>query len=154
MSEASTTVHQPELIGLSAADEARIRRIRWLAKWLDDAYRVPGTNYRLGWDQIVGLVPGGGDVATGLLAAYIVVEAARLGLPRRMLWRMVANVATDTVLGTVPLAGDLFDFAFKANRKNLKLVEQHLERQASHRRETAPASPEPPTLRDRHRRPG
>lgn len=133
MSESQTAVREPELITTPPADDARIKRIRRLAQWLDEAYRVPGTNYRFGWDQLVGLVPGGGDVATGLLAAYIVVEAAKLGVPRRTLWRMIANVATDMAVGIVPVAGDLFDFAFKANRKNLKLVERHLERQSVRR---------------------
>ena len=122
-----TAARDPELITPIATDDARMKRIRWLAKSLDEAFRVPGTGFRFGWDQIVGLVPGGGDIATGLLASYIVVEAARLGIPRRTLWRMVANVAVDMAVGAVPLAGDAFDFAFKANRKNLKLIERHLE---------------------------
>lgn len=117
----------PELITRPAGEEARIKRIRTLARILDNAFGIPGTNWRFGWDSIIGLVPGGGDVATGLLASYIVVEAAKLGIPKRTLWRMVANVAIDMAGGAVPLAGDLFDFAFKANRKNLKLVEKHLE---------------------------
>ncbi|MGC1275291.1 MAG: DUF4112 domain-containing protein, partial [Planctomycetaceae bacterium] len=119
MAVSHSVVREPELVAPSATDDARVKRIRWLAKSLDEAFRVPGTGYRFGWDQIVGLVPGGGDVATGLLASYIVVEAARLGIPRRTLWRMVANVAVDMAVGAVPVAGDLFDFAFKANRKNL-----------------------------------
>lgn len=130
----AAAVRDPELISSPiAGDDARVKRIRWLAKSLDEAFRVPGTGYRFGWDQIVGLVPGGGDVATGLLASYIVVEAARLGIPRRTLWRMIANVAVDMAVGAVPLAGDLFDFAFKANRKNLKLVERHLEERLARR---------------------
>jgi hypothetical protein len=127
MSVSQSTAREPELVTPIAADDARVKRIRWLAKSLDEAFRVPGTGYRFGWDQIVGLVPGGGDVATGLLASYIVYEASKLGIPRRTLWRMVANVAVDMAVGAVPLAGDVFDFAFKANRKNLKLVERHLE---------------------------
>jgi hypothetical protein len=127
------TAREPELISLPASDDARIKRIRTLAKLLDNAFGIPGTNWRFGWDSIIGLVPGGGDVATGLLASYIVVEAARLGVPRRTLWRMVANVALDMAGGSIPLAGDIFDFAFKANRKNLRLVEKHLEE-----RETRP----------------
>lgn len=120
------TLHEPELIAPGTEHAARIKRIRTLAKILDNAFRVPGTNWRFGWDSIIGLVPGGGDVATGLLASYIVVEAAKLGIPRRTLWRMIGNVAIDMAGGAVPLAGDVFDFAFKANRKNLRLVEQHL----------------------------
>lgn len=116
----------PEL--LPGEHAARIKRLRWLAKALDGAFGVPGTNLRFGWDSIIGLVPGGGDVATGLLASYIVAEAAKLGVPRRTLWRMAANVAVDMAGGAVPLAGDLFDFAFKANKKNMQLIEAHLAR--------------------------
>lgn len=117
---------EPVLVAPDGTNAARVKRIRTLARLLDSAFQVPGTNFRFGWDQIVGLVPGVGDVATGLLAAYIVAEAAKLGLPRRTLWRMVANVAIDMAAGAVPFAGDVFDFAFKANKKNLDLVEKHL----------------------------
>ncbi len=122
-----TTIAEPELITRPADQEARIQRIRTLARLLDNAFGIPGTNWRFGWDSLIGLVPGGGDLATALLASYIVAEAAKLGVPRRTLWRMLANVAIDMAGGAVPFAGDVFDFAFKANRKNLKLVEQHLE---------------------------
>ena len=127
---AANASRQAELVTASTADDARVRRIRWLARSLDSAFRVPGTKFTFGWDQIVGLVPGAGDVATGLLAAYIVAEAARLGVPRQTLWRMIANVAIDMAAGSVPFAGDIFDFAFKANRKNLELVERHLASQS------------------------
>lgn len=121
------TIIEPEIVTRSESDEARIKRIRTLARLLDNAFAVPGTNWRFGWDSLIGLVPGAGDVATALLASYIVAEAAKLGVPRRTLWRMLANVAIDMAGGAVPFAGDVFDFAFKANRKNLKLLEQHLE---------------------------
>jgi hypothetical protein len=111
----------------AAGEDARVRRIRWLAKALDGAFRVPGTNWRFGWDQLIGLMPGAGDVLTGLLAVYLIVEAARLGVPRRTLARMAANVVVDVIGGAMPVAGDLFDFAFKANRRNLRLVERYLE---------------------------
>jgi hypothetical protein len=124
---------EPELITGSASDAARIKRIRTLAKLLDNAFGIPGTNWRFGWDSLIGLVPGGGDLATALLASYIVAEAAKLGVPRRTLWRMLANVAIDMAGGAVPFAGDIFDFAFKANRKNLKLVEKHLEQRGAAR---------------------
>ena len=119
-------VRQAEIVTTVGADAARLKRVRALAKLLDNAFRVPGTNFRFGWDQIIGLVPGAGDVATGLMAAYIVAEAAKLGVPRRTLWRMVANVGIDMAGGAVPFAGDLFDFAFKANKKNLDLIERHV----------------------------
>ena len=126
MSAVSPIPRSAELVTRTAGDAARLNRVRSLAKLLDNAFRIPGTNFRFGWDQIIGLVPGAGDVATGLLAAYIVVEGAKLGVPRRTLWRMIANVGIDMAGGTVPFAGDLFDFAFKANRKNLDLIEKHV----------------------------
>ena len=104
----------------------RLQRVQNLAKLLDNAFSVPGTNWRFGWDSIIGLVPGGGDLATGALATYIVVEAARLGIPRKTLARMIANVALDIAAGVVPVAGDLVDAAYKANRRNVKLLEEHL----------------------------
>lgn len=110
--------------------QKRLARIRQMVQVLDNAFVVPGTNWRFGWDAIIGLVPGGGDVATGLLATYIVIEAARLGVSKATIVRMLGNVAIDVTAGAVPLAGDLLDAAFKANKKNLKLLEAHLERQA------------------------
>lgn len=110
----------------SAAGE--IRRLAWL---LDSAIRLPG-GFRIGLDGIVGLVPGIGD-ALGLLAStYIVVRARRFGVPGVVLARMIGNVALEFVIGTIPVLGDLFDFAFKANLRNLALMEQYLvnERQA------------------------
>ncbi len=132
MSAQSPVAARPaELVSAGAADSARLKRVRALAKLLDNAFRVPGTNFRFGWDQIIGLVPGAGDVATGLMAAYIVTEAAKLGVPRRTLWRMVANVGIDMAGGAVPFAGDLFDFAFKAHRRNADLLRHHLQDRAT-----------------------
>ena len=123
----NTTPAQAET-GLAEPDRhRRLKRIRRLAQLLDNAFAVPFTKFRFGWDSIIGLVPGGGDVATGVLATYIVIEAARLGIPRRTLWRMIANVALDMATGVVPIAGDLVDVAYKANRRNVKLLEEHVE---------------------------
>lgn len=105
-----------------ASVAGELRRLAWL---LDDAIRLPG-GYRIGLDGIVGLVPGIGD-ALGLAAsAYIIVRAKGLGVPRIVLTRMIGNVALEFVIGLIPLLGDLFDFAFKANRRNLALMEQYL----------------------------
>ena len=117
---------EAELITPATGDAERLKRIRTLTKVLDNAFRVPGTNWRFGWDSLIGLVPGGGDVVTGLLATYIVIEATKLGLPKKIVRLMIANVVIDLAGGAVPFAGDLFDFVFKANRKNLKLLEEHL----------------------------
>lgn len=107
--------------------ERSLARLRRLATFLDTAVRLPG-GIRLGADSIIGLAPGVGDAITTLLAAYIVAEARRLGVPRRKVWRMAANVALDGVVGAVPVLGDLFDVAFKANRRNLAIIEEHFGR--------------------------
>ena len=100
-----------------------------LARLLDDSLLVPGTNYRIGVDGIVGLVPVIGDAITALLAGYLISEAAKLGVPKRILAKMVFNLAVDFVGGAVPLAGDAFDLIWKANLKNLALLEKYLNSQ-------------------------
>ncbi|MEA2935283.1 MAG: hypothetical protein QOD74_1929 [Variibacter sp.] len=105
---------------------ARIARLRGLAVLLDSAVRLPG-GFRIGADGIIGLAPGVGDALTTALAAYIVYEASRLGLPRHKLWRMARNVAIDGLVGVIPVVGDLFDVAFKANLRNLAIIEAHFE---------------------------
>jgi hypothetical protein len=104
----------------------RLQRIRRLSHVLDEAIQIPGTNKRIGLDPIIGLFPGGGDTVSMLLSAYIVVEAALLGLPKATLVRMVLNIAIDALTGTVPFLGDLFDVVSKANTRNLKLVDAHV----------------------------
>lgn len=124
------------------ADVARQREsLQRLARLLDSAIRLPG-GFRIGLDGLLGLLPGVGDLAGALLSAYIVAQAYRLGAPRSMLMKMVANVALETGVGVIPVAGDLFDFAWKANRRNLELLERYLDdrqangRQAEYRRAT------------------
>jgi len=111
---------------LAPDEEASLRRVARLAYWLDDRFRIPGTGRRVGLDGLIGLVPGVGDAATTLIAAYIVAEAARLGVPRAVLGRMLANVGVDFAIGLVPLVGDLADLAWKANRRNAHLLRDHL----------------------------
>jgi hypothetical protein len=101
-------------------------RLAKLAYWLDERFRIPGTNWRMGLDGLVGLIPGIGDGITTTLAAYIVLEARRLGIPKAMLMRMIWNVVIDGLVGTIPLIGDLFDVRWKANRKNILLLNEHL----------------------------
>jgi hypothetical protein len=103
-----------------------LQRIRTLSFLLDNAIKIPGTRYRIGLDPIVGLLVGGGDVAGVILSAYIVLEAARLGLPRRVLLQMLNNLILDAVGGSIPLLGDLFDASWKANARNLKLIEAEI----------------------------
>lgn len=109
-----------------AGTVGRVERLRRLARLLDAAVRIPGIGARVGLDGIVGLVPGIGDAATAALSLYIVLEARRLGVPKAALARMLANVAIDTLAGTVPLLGDIFDVAWKANLRNIGIIEQHM----------------------------
>lgn len=104
-------------------DVGDLRRFAWL---LDDVIRIPGTNIRFGIDPLIGLLPGGGDLAAGALSTYIILAAARAGAPPVVLLRMGANVALDAILGIVPVLGDLFDAGFKANRRNVQLLEQYI----------------------------
>lgn len=116
----------PEIIALKPAQQKRVQRVRQLAKLLDEAILIPGTNKRIGLDPIIGLIPGGGDTLSMLMSAYIVVEAALLGLPATTLLPMVGNIVIDAFAGTVPVVGDLFDVVSKANTRNLKLLDAHL----------------------------
>jgi len=106
--------------------EQRVKHLQRLAQLWDAAIRIPGTSIRLGLDPIVGLVPGVGDAVGALVASYVVLEAARFDVPASTLLRMLANVAIDALLGTVPLIGDVFDVAWKANLKNVALIERHV----------------------------
>jgi len=92
---------------------------------MDSAYRVPGTSIRFGWDPIVGLVPGVGDVATASFAVTVLYHAYRLGVPGVVLARMMLNVLIDLAAGLVPVAGDVADIAWKSNSLNLALLERH-----------------------------
>lgn len=104
-----------------------LERQKQLAYWLDDRFRIPIIGWRLGFDGIIGLVPGIGDAATTLLALYIVNEARRLGVPPAKLAHMGVNVGVDTLVGLVPLVGDIADLRWKANRRNVNLLIEHLE---------------------------
>jgi len=104
-----------------------LRRAKIVASVLDDAIRVPGTDIRFGIDPLVGLVPGLGDFLGGAASVYIILEAARAGAPASVITRMALNVGIDTLVGGLPLVGDLFDFAWKSNARNVKLLAGHLE---------------------------
>ena len=101
--------------------------VRALARLLDSAVAVPGTRFRVGLDALLGLVPGIGDVVGGLIGGFILLTAARLGVPRVVLARMLLNVGTDAAVGLVPVAGDVLDAAWRANSKNARLLEAHLQ---------------------------
>ena len=106
---------------------AALKRIDRLGYLLDNSIRIPGVGYRVGYDAIIGLIPGVGDLAGFALSAYIVLEASRFRLPKATLARMVFNVGLEAVIGVVPFLGDLFDATYKANARNLRLLHAHLE---------------------------
>lgn len=107
-------------------DDPRLARLERLAHLLDTRFTLPGTGLRFGLDGLIGLIPGVGDAATGLISAYIIGEASQMGARKRTILRMMWNTGLDMVLGAVPFVGDIFDFAFKANKKNVDLlIEEH-----------------------------
>ncbi|MCS4504804.1 DUF4112 domain-containing protein [Arhodomonas aquaeolei] len=113
-------------------EAAALRRLERFAVFMDTALPVPGTSWRIGADALVGLLPGIGDGVMAVLALYPVLEARRLGVRRRTLARMLANIAVDFAVGSIPLAGDVFDAGFRANRRNVDLLRRTL---AARRRE-------------------
>ncbi|MBD1997461.1 DUF4112 domain-containing protein [Leptolyngbya sp. FACHB-541] len=106
---------------------ATLNRIRKLSRLMDTAIRIPFINFRIGLDPILGLVPGAGDVVTTAFSAYIIFLARRFQLPSEVLGQMIANIVLEAVVGSVPLLGDLFDAYYKANVRNLALLERHLQ---------------------------
>jgi hypothetical protein len=124
----------PDEIDSMPVDRARnIERIRKITQLMDEAFEVPGTNYRVGWDSIIGLVPVVGDLVTAGISAWIIHEANQQGISRWQMMRMLGNVGIDFTIGLIPGLGDLADAAFKANSKNLRILEKHLEKQERRR---------------------
>ena len=103
-----------------------LKRIRKIARLLDSAIGIPGTKIRFGLEPILGLIPGGGDLVTALISAYTIYLATSFGLEKQEIFKMMRNVAIDTLVGSIPVAGDLFDAYFKSNIRNLKILEQHI----------------------------
>jgi len=108
----------------AAGDEAsrRLARLKFVARLMDNSIEVPGLKSKVGLDPIIGLIPGVGDAITTAISLYIVYEGYKLGATQNQIARMIGNVAVDALVGTVPVLGDLFDFAFKANQRNLKIL--------------------------------
>lgn len=109
--------------------ELSLARLSLIAKLMDSAVRIPGTTLSMGFDALLGLVPIIGDAISGMISSYVVWEAKRLGAPKLLLVRMAGNVAIDTIVGSIPFAGDLFDVSYKSNVKNVALLIRHLEKQ-------------------------
>ena len=104
-----------------------VRRMEMVAKLLDNAFVIPGTNQRVGIDAIIGLIPGVGDVATTILSSYVIWEARNLGVSRFATFRMLSNLAIHASVGAIPIAGDVFDAFFRVNQRNMRIVRAHLE---------------------------
>jgi hypothetical protein len=115
-------------------DDERLRRVRGLARLLDSAVGIPGTKVRFGLDALLGILPAGGDVVGAALSATIVLAAARWGAPASLLARMTANLAMDALVGALPLLGDLADIGWRANVRNVELLESFLESSGPRRR--------------------
>ncbi|HAJ59124.1 MAG TPA: DUF4112 domain-containing protein [Cyanobacteria bacterium UBA8543] len=114
--------HQP-----TSNQVSTLRRLRQMSHLLDNAIRIPGTPYRIGIDPLLDVLPVGGDFLGTAFSIYIVVEATRLGMPRSALVQMVLNIIFDTVIGAVPVLGTVVDATWKANVKNIELLEEHLD---------------------------
>jgi Domain of unknown function (DUF4112) len=110
------------------------KRIEAMEQLLERSFLIPGTNLPVGLDSIVGLIPVVGDLIAAAMGSYLLWEARNLGLPRWKLARMAGNLAFDTAVGAVPVLGDAFDFVFRSNRRNLKIVKKHLDRHHPHTR--------------------
>jgi hypothetical protein len=108
---------------------ANLERLDRRSRILDVAFAVPGTNLRFGVEAILPLVPGIGDAAATALSCWLLYEASQLGVPRALLARMIANVLVEGAAGAVPIAGDLFDIGWRANRRNVRLLHEHFERE-------------------------
>ncbi|WP_416896817.1 MAG: DUF4112 domain-containing protein [Minwuia sp.] len=113
--------------GEGSGRAARLQRLDDLAQLLDSRFAIPGTGIRFGLDGIVGLIPGIGDTATAVLSLYIVLQGYMLGVRKRTVLQMLVNVAVDYMIGIIPVAGDVFDFVFGCNRRNIELIRRDLE---------------------------
>ena len=107
-------------------DADRAASVRTLARMLDSAVRIPGTGIRVGAESVFGLIPVVGDIAGAALSGYIVLASARLGAPASTIVRMMLNIGIDTIVGAVPILGDLFDIGWRANTRNVALLDSHL----------------------------
>jgi hypothetical protein len=116
-----------------------MKALRALVRLLDEAVAIPGTRFRVGLDGLLGLIPGVGDVTGAVMTGFTVLTAFRLGAPPAVLLNMVVNLGIDAAAGAVPLLGDLFDIGFKANRRNLDLLERYLARPQATRRSSGVA---------------
>ena len=111
---------------LTGREEAALERVRKVAELLDDAFEIPGVGISVGIDPILSVLPVAGDLTAGVISLYIVAEAARIGVPRGTLMRMLLNIGVDVVGGSVPVLGTILDAFWRANQYNVSYIEDHL----------------------------
>jgi hypothetical protein len=126
-------LHIPEVIEPDEKLPRDLVALRRFAFLMDEAFTLPGTRLRVGVDALLGLIPGVGDVIGAVLSTWIIAGALRHRVPARIIGRMVLNVAIDLLFGAVPVAGDVFDFLFEENMRNMRLLEKHRDRRRSPR---------------------
>jgi hypothetical protein len=130
MIEFARVFEQPRTSAAPLDVDAARERVETIARLMDCAVRIPGTEIRFGADAALGLLPGVGNIATTLVSAFIVYEARRLGVSRLTLLRMAGNVGLDSLISAIPLAGNVADVFFRANRRNVELLRRHFEQRA------------------------
>lgn len=108
--------------------EEKLIRLRQLSKNLDESFTIPGTKIKFGIDALLGLVPGGGDLVSSVFSLYILRAAIKMKLPKSAVLAMISNILLDTTIGIIPIIGDIFDIFWKSNKRNLKIIEKHLEK--------------------------
>lgn len=116
-------MHESQLDPVQLRQLKRVRRLAWL---MDRSIRIPGINYRIGFEGLLGMIPAVGDLAGGILSAYLIYLARQAGAPRAVMAKMAGVAAVDAVVGSVPVLGDVFDFAYKGNIRIARLLEDHL----------------------------
>src|SRR3954466_15936729 len=113
------------MIQKPVSNNPRLRHLELLAKLMDNQFRIPGTDIRFGLDAIIGLIPGVGDLSTFAISGFMLIIMAQNGASGFVLARMILNVLIDTIIGSIPIVGDLFDVGFKSNTKNIRLMKEH-----------------------------
>lgn len=116
------------LPGMGTDPHSVRQRVEAMEQLLERSFHIPGTKIPFGLDSVVGLVPVLGDLITATMGAYMVWEARNLGMSKWQLMRMTANIGIDTALGAIPLVGDAFDFIWRSNSKNLRIIRKHLDK--------------------------